>query len=304
MEEHARKLAEYVAEEDAVALDNARLSHCVRNATSLVDQLVSHGLEGEAESLSALHRWALDPSHDLMDMEVMSSHVSVLTRRAAKSGVGSPVQEGLQHMEEDLEALRLSRRLRLCKKEDEEARIALELWMGQLGHLAVSDALQGLPEVMWSLSEAETVAAREGPIHALEALREVALSTPDVVLLPVVLARPVAPAAAPPAAPAGPCAHRLVDLGVKLRVGVVDFLLAARSARRAPAHPHLLAPPRAEPEAVVGDFFIQRVALVPDDQPRNVARPELVQHRVHRLDLRLRQGRRDVHHVQKQNWTP
>lgn len=86
------------------------------------------------------------------------------------------MQEGLQHMEEDLEALRLSRRLRLCKKEDEEARIALELWMGQLGHLAVSDALQGLPEVMWSLSEAETVAAREGPIHALEALREVAFA--------------------------------------------------------------------------------------------------------------------------------
>jgi len=76
MQEQATKLADYLSEEDASALDNARLCHSVRNATAMVDGLVSHGLDGEAESLSALHRWALDPSHDLMDIEVIRSNCS------------------------------------------------------------------------------------------------------------------------------------------------------------------------------------------------------------------------------------
>jgi hypothetical protein len=128
----------------------------------------------------------------------------------------------LGRMEEDLEALRLSRRLRLCAREDKEARAALELWMGQRAHLAVSDAIRAIPEVMWSLSEAEAVSAREGPIHALEALREVAFA---------------------PHAPLKEVSAKLRELGARLQaeglwalgaelVAVGELLDAARACRK------------------------------------------------------------------------
>jgi len=110
-------------------------------------------MQGEAESLSALHRWALDPTHEMKDLEKLSIHMETIAQRTKKSPETEPIANTLEVMLGRLAIVRLAWAARMAAREEAEAKVALELWVSQLRRLSLSDAVSPLPEVLESLSE-------------------------------------------------------------------------------------------------------------------------------------------------------